>query len=196
MQSKFLFNNSCKIGTGTYYFKILKEEFNKTEQTLKENLKDLLMKRASLSFQIGELRRGTFDYLKHKKEINDLDNQINSGAFAITTLMVDNRLFVTNVGPSHCFVFVYDRIKNERKIVSLQTNHSIKNSDEIARLADLKTDFSSIIAKDDCCENSDFIDDINMSNKKDIRYTRCLGDFKNKLSAGYIFYSFFLFVNT
>ncbi len=41
-------------------FSILMVEFEKAEQTLKENLKDLLLKRASLAFTNGEVYESIF----------------------------------------------------------------------------------------------------------------------------------------
>jgi serine/threonine protein phosphatase PrpC len=78
------------------------------------------------------------EYLENLKVIKDLDKQIESGSFAIISLMIDNRLFVANVGTSHCFVCIYDKNNNEKKVIPLETEHTTSALPEMIRLSNLK----------------------------------------------------------
>ncbi len=82
-------------------------------------------------------------------------------------MIIDNRLFITNVGTSHCFVCKYEKNKNEKIVVSCCTEHKLSNVDEMRRLIKLNAN----IETNSCSlklENP-------LSN-----YTRCLGDFNFK----------------
>jgi serine/threonine protein phosphatase PrpC len=110
-----------------------------------------------------KMRKGTLEYLENKREIVEIDRQIESGAFATIAIIVDDRLFVANVGTVHCFVCTYDRNTLETVVSTLEIEHSLSNITEVLRWADLNA----------------FVDENHDDIK--IKYTRCLGDFKNKL---------------
>lgn len=96
--------------------------------------------------------------------MNEIDKKIDSGVFATISLIIDDRLFVANIGNVHCFICSYDKTTFEKRVTTLETVHSLENISEMLRLANLKAnvDESSV-------------------NYNHIRYTRCLGDFKHKL---------------
>lgn len=156
-------------------YSILSLEFEKAEQQLKEQLQELLMRRASLVFQNEELRKGTVEYLSNRRDISHCDQQIASGAFAMLALIIDKKLFVANVGIANCFVCVYDKQNNnEKKVISLESDHSIANEEECRRIQDLNCDLNYVFEK--AIEKNKTIE----NHSKIISYTRCLGDFKLK----------------
>jgi TAK1-binding protein 1 len=121
-----------------------------------------------------KLRKGTFEYLENLREIKTLDKQIESGSFAMVLLIIDNRLFVANVGTSHCFICVHDKVTNEKKVISLvELEHSITNLKEMIRLSNLMANIQSETEKSNDASFE--------ANKSQVKYTRCLGDFKLKL---------------
>lgn len=75
-------------------FEVLDEEFQKTEQTLRDNQQESLMERSLLSIDAAELKKGTFEYVSMTNKKKQLDKQLDSGTFAIIALIVDKRLFV------------------------------------------------------------------------------------------------------
>ena len=158
---------SLEIKKDDEIFSILRDEFEKADQTLKANINDVIMRRSELTLTEPP-RKNSSDYLAYKRKLKELDEKISSGAFAITSLIVDNRLFVCNVGPSHCFLCVHDPRTYEKRVVSLDTDHSLSSIEEMMRLADLKADVNSLSQS-------------YYSNDPIIRYTRCLGDFKLKM---------------
>ena len=165
-------------------YAILKGEFNSAEQTLQENLNELLMKRASYSilgadviqtikishkdfgynFYFIQLRRGSVEYFQNKEDIKAVDSQLKSGVFALVTLIIDKRLFITNLGTNHCFVCLSDKNKCEKQVMSCCAEHKLSNIEEMRRLIKLGAN----IAVDD-------------TESSPIKYTRCLGDFTLKL---------------
>lgn len=138
---------------------ILQAEFHKTEQALQDNLQSILMDRASLSIQAAELKRGSLEFVSNRKKIAELDKFLNSGSFATVALIIENRLFLANVGTNHCFIYKYNAKTNEQQVVSIETEHNLSNNAEMMRLMNLNANLD----------------------KMSISYTRCLGDFKIKL---------------
>jgi hypothetical protein len=109
--------------------------------------------------------KSTPEYIMNQKEIKLLNSQINSGTFSLVALIIDNRLFIGNIGPVNCFVCCIDKTnKNKLKVIPLQTDHTVLSTEEVIRLVKLKAD----------------ITDLDSVNDLDIKYTRCLGDFKLK----------------
>ena len=93
----------------------------------------------------------------------------------MVSLIIDNRLFVANVGTSHCFICVFDKVTNEKKVISLvELEHNLSNLKEMLRLSDLMPNVPNDMEKNKDALSFD-------SNKSQIKYTRCLGDFKLKL---------------
>lgn len=118
----------------------------------------------------SKLRRGTIEYLEKKREISDIDKTIESGAFATISLIINDRLFVANVGNVHCFVCLYDKSTYEKRVITLETAHSLENIQEMMRLTKLNANVQESILNATKSWSSGAIP-----------YTRCLGDFKNKL---------------
>ena len=59
-----------------------------------------ILLRANFCGQIkdGEIPKNSQEYFNTCKEIEKLDNEMSSGAFVCLALLVNNRLFVTNLG--------------------------------------------------------------------------------------------------
>ncbi len=137
---------------------VLNDEFNQAETTLQDNQQEILLERASIAIESADLKKGTLQYVSLKKKKDSLDKELDSGLFAMIALVVDKRLFVTNVGTSHCFLFRYNEASNEKDVVSVETEHKVKNRLEFNRLFKLNA---------------------TLDNPEQM--TRCLGDFKLKL---------------
>lgn len=99
------------------------------------------------------------------RELKSLNDELSIGAYAVVSLIVNNRLFVTNLGTSHCFVCVYDKANREKKVITLETEHSLKNLREIQRLVNMKAD----------------VQESNYDSSPTIKHTRCFGDFYSKI---------------
>jgi serine/threonine protein phosphatase PrpC len=129
-------------------------------------------------------RRGTREYTEHIKDIKAIDEQIKSGAFAVVSLVVDDRLFVANVGTAHIFLCFYDKKSREKSIITLDTQHTLATFSELDRLAKLQANLqcglplpssSATLTK----EGDKGFDSVALDSSS-IKYTRCLGDFKLK----------------
>jgi hypothetical protein len=93
-------------------------------------------------------------------EVKNIDEQIQSGAFAVVSLIVRDRLFVANVGTAHVFLCFYDERTSEKSLIPLETPHTLETYSEFERLANLNANVEA--------------------NGNSISYTRCLGNFKLK----------------
>jgi serine/threonine protein phosphatase PrpC len=142
---------------------ILYTEFEKTEQFLRENQKEILMKRAELIIKASDLRKGSIPYVSNKKVIESYDTQLKCGTFALISLVIEKRLFIANVGTSHWFICRHIKSTNETQVISYETDHKITNATEMMRLMKLNASI-----------------DMPNGKNKPIEYTRCLGNFKLK----------------
>lgn len=115
------------------------------------------------------MRKGTMEFLEKKREMSEIDKKIDSGAFATIALIINDRLFVTNLGNVHCFVCMYDKKTLERRVITLETMHTLDNIQEMLRLADLHANVQEAILKR-----------YDQSPQIAIPYTRCFGNFKSK----------------
>jgi serine/threonine protein phosphatase PrpC len=125
--------------------KVLKNEFVQVEQTLQENLHDLLVRRADRTLYRNSLRRGDRDYTESMNEIRAIDERLKSGAFAVVSLIVNDRLFVANVGTARIFLCFYDQKTREKSIIALDTPHTLATFSELDRLIKLNANVQSVL---------------------------------------------------
>ncbi len=113
------------------------------------------------------MRKGTTQYSNNLEEIKVIDGQLSSGVFGVVSLIVNNRLFIANIGTCHAFLCHYDKKTNDIKVSVLETEHSLNNYDEMQRLKNLYANLEYVNNNSDknCC----------------IKHTRCLGNFKIKM---------------
>jgi len=93
------------------------------------------------------------------KEIRILNKKISSGASAIIALLIENRLFVSNVGSSHCFICLFNKETLQKSLLILEKDHSLKSWIEIKRLSDLNVDIDTLLSssQNDSVINTRFI---------------------------------------
>jgi TAK1-binding protein 1 len=113
-----------------------------------------------------QLQRGTPEYIENAKEIKNLDKQISSGASAIISLIIGNRLFVANVGNSHCFICLFNKETLAKSLLILDKDHSLKSWNEIKRLSDLNVDINTLLdsSRNDSVINTRFIGGLELKN--------------------------------
>ncbi|RNA37902.1 TGF-beta-activated kinase 1 and MAP3K7-binding 1-like isoform X1 [Brachionus plicatilis] len=147
---------------------LLIKEFFDAERYLSEQSQETLAKRASINIHLANLNKRCPEYAEKIEELKMLNDDLTIGAYAVVSLIVNDRLFVTNLGTSHCFVCVYDKSNREKKVITLETEHSLRNLSEIQRLINLKAD----------------VKEYDYDSSPSIKHSRCFGDFYSK----YFFY--------
>lgn len=139
--------NNLAHKTDEEIYELISNEFIRTERLLFDYSNEKLEQRKKLT--------NTTDIRKHFEALKTLDNDLSNGSFALISILIDNRLFVVNLGTSSCFIcfqnddsIFFDMCANE---------HLASNPNERERLSQLNID------------------------ETQLSYTRCLGDFKTKL---------------
>ncbi len=107
-----------------------------------------------------------------------IDEQIQSGAFAVVSLIVDDRLFVANVGTAHVFICVYDKKSKMKRIVCLETPHTLATFTELERLAKLNANVPLSYSQTKTGNKDE--EEESVITTMSTNYTRCLGNFKLK----------------
>jgi TAK1-binding protein 1 len=121
------------------------------------------------------------------KEIRKLDKQISSGASAIISLVIENRLFVANVGNSHCFICLFNKETLEKSLLILEKDHSLKSWNEIKRLSDLNVDIDALLdsSRNDYVINTRFIGGFELKNYYQELHSGAFRYFINKTIVKY-----------
>lgn len=106
-------------------------------------------------------------YPNEVMELNEIQQQISSGASAVVALIYRNKLYVANVGDCRALVCRTDEY-GSISVAELNVRHDIDNADEVLRLTTLGLSANAVARLN--------------------HTTRCLGDFPRK--GGYMDFDF------
>uniref|UniRef100_A0A0K8S3X3 PPM-type phosphatase domain-containing protein n=1 Tax=Lygus hesperus TaxID=30085 RepID=A0A0K8S3X3_LYGHE len=114
----------------------LSQAFLSVEKNYLQSLDDKVAQRAALQYQIPE---GLMSYDIYQRypdivdSINKLNRQLSCGTTAAVALIVNNKLYVANVGDTRVLLCKTDK-HGVHKMQQLSVDHDLSNEDEILRL--------------------------------------------------------------
>ncbi|BET03306.1 tak1 Hypothetical protein protein-1 [Nesidiocoris tenuis] len=120
----------------------LSQAFLTVEKNYLQSLDDLVAQRACLQFQIPE---GLMSYDVYQRypdvidRINKSTRQLSCGTSAAVALIVNNKLYVANVGDSRALLCKTDK-HGVHKVIQLSVDHDLTNEDELLRLENIGLD--------------------------------------------------------
>ncbi|XP_070580706.1 TGF-beta-activated kinase 1 and MAP3K7-binding protein 1-like [Ptychodera flava] len=118
---------------------ILKQAFNGVEKGFFQSMDEALAEKTNLKLQIPEGLSDYEVYQQYPESVNrlqQLESEINGGTTAIVTLIVNNKLYVANVGDSRAILVRADE-EGHLKVQQLSVDHNMHNEDELLRLSHL-----------------------------------------------------------
>lgn len=145
---------------------LLHQAFLTVEKGFFESIDDLLAEKENLRLQLQGLK--TMEAIERFPEVVQrlkcVTEEIQSGTTAVIALILDNRLYVANVGNSRAVLCKED---NDGKIciIPLTVDHTFANEDELLRLSHLGLDVSKL--RQDMKNNQR-------------NCTRCIGNYTSK----------------
>ncbi|XP_058258856.1 TGF-beta-activated kinase 1 and MAP3K7-binding protein 1 isoform X2 [Hemibagrus wyckioides] len=122
--------------------RILAQAFDVVEKSYFKTIDDALAEKASLQVQIPE--GAMFHQLspqsqKIAERLKTLEQEVSGGATAIVALILNNKLYIANVGTNRALLCKYTSDR-QNQVIQIGRAHTTDNEDELARLAQLGLD--------------------------------------------------------
>ncbi|XP_039621218.1 TGF-beta-activated kinase 1 and MAP3K7-binding protein 1 isoform X2 [Polypterus senegalus] len=126
--------------------KVLLQAFDVVERSFFESIDDALAERANLLSQLPEgvpLHQLPPQYQKTAEGISILEREISGGATAMVALILNNKLYIANVGTNRALL-CKSSSDGQNQVIQIGMGHTTENEDELFRLAQLGLDSAQI----------------------------------------------------
>ncbi|KAG8175372.1 hypothetical protein JTE90_021479 [Oedothorax gibbosus] len=124
---------------------VLNQAFLAVERSFFESIDDLLAEKENLRLQLQGLR--TIEAIKQFPEtvqrLKTVTEEIQSGTTAVVALILEDKLYIANVGDSRAILCTEDK-DNKISICQLSSDHTFSNEDELLRLSHLGLDVEKL----------------------------------------------------
>ncbi|XP_076147688.1 TGF-beta-activated kinase 1 and MAP3K7-binding protein 1 [Alosa pseudoharengus] len=122
--------------------RILSQAFDAVEKSYFETIGDVLAEKANLQSQIPE--GALFHQLspqcqKLSDRLGVLEQEVNGGATAVVALILNNKLYIANVGTNRALLCKATS-DGQNQVIQIGRAHTTDNEDELTRLAQLGLD--------------------------------------------------------
>ncbi|KAF5905052.1 TGF-beta-activated kinase 1 and MAP3K7-binding protein 1, partial [Clarias magur] len=122
--------------------RILTQAFDVVEKSYFETIDDALAEKANLQAQLPE--GAMFHQLspqsqKIAERLKTLEQEVSGGATAVVALILNNKLYIANVGTNRALLCKYTSDR-QNQVIQIGRAHTADNEDELARLAQLGLD--------------------------------------------------------
>ncbi|KAB0394625.1 hypothetical protein E2I00_011234, partial [Balaenoptera physalus] len=131
---KFRSENNCFL-YGVFNGYDGNRAFDVVERSFLESIDDALAEKASLQSQLPE-------YQKILERLKMLEKEISGGAMAVVAVLLNNRLYVANVGTNRALLC--KSTVDGLQVTQLNVDHTTENEDELFRLSQLGLDAGKI----------------------------------------------------
>lgn len=124
----------------------LRQAFVAVERSYLKSFDDKLAERTSLSYEIPDGLKVYEAYQKYPEIVNKLNainNELSCGTTAVIALVLNNHLFVANVGDSRALLCKTDK-NGVLRVIQLSVDHDLSNEDELLRLYNLGLPFEKV----------------------------------------------------
>ncbi|KAF7217801.1 TGF-beta-activated kinase 1 and MAP3K7-binding protein 1 isoform X1 [Nothobranchius furzeri] len=125
--------------------RILTQAFDVVERSFFETIDDALAEKALLS---SHKENVSFHQLspqnqKVQERLKDLEQEVSGGATAVVALILDNKLYIANVGTNRALL-CKSSVDGQNQVLQIGRPHSTDNEDELQRLAALGVDAARV----------------------------------------------------
>ncbi|GAA6075344.1 TGF-beta-activated kinase 1 and MAP3K7-binding protein 1 isoform X3, partial [Tachysurus ichikawai] len=119
--------------------RILSQAFDVVEKSYFETIDDALAEKANLQVQIPEgvmFHQLSPQSQKIAERLKTLEQEVSGGATAIVALILNNKLYIANVGTNRALLCKYTSDR-QNQVIQIGRAHTTDNEDELARLAQI-----------------------------------------------------------
>lgn len=120
--------------------RVLLQAFDVVERSFLESIDDALAEKASLQSQLPEgvpQHQLLPQYQKILERLKALEKEISGGAMAVVAVLLNNKLYVANVGTNRALLC--RSTVDGLQVTQLNVDHTAENEDELFRLSQLGT---------------------------------------------------------
>ncbi|XP_037369429.1 TGF-beta-activated kinase 1 and MAP3K7-binding protein 1 isoform X2 [Talpa occidentalis] len=125
--------------------RVLLQAFDVVERSFLESIDDALAEKASLQSQLPEgvpQHQLPPQYQKILERLKVLEREISGGAMAVVAVLLNNKLYVANVGTNRALLC--KSTVDGLQVTQLNVDHTSENEDELFRLSQLGLDAGKI----------------------------------------------------
>ncbi|ELK08005.1 Mitogen-activated protein kinase kinase kinase 7-interacting protein 1 [Pteropus alecto] len=125
--------------------RVLLQAFDVVERSFLESIDDALAEKASLQSQLPEgvpQHQLPPQYQKILERLKVLEREISGGAMAVVAVLLNNKLYVANVGTNRALLC--KSTVDGLQVTQLNVDHTTENEDELFRLSQLGLDAGKI----------------------------------------------------
>ncbi|MEJ1271496.1 TGF-beta activated kinase 1/MAP3K7 binding protein 1 [Cricetulus griseus] len=125
--------------------RVLLQAFDVVERSFLESIDDALAEKASLQSQLPEgvpQHQLPPQYQKILERLKALEREISGGAMAVVAVLLNNKLYVANVGTNRALLC--KSTVDGLQVTQLNVDHTTENEDELFRLSQLGLDAGKI----------------------------------------------------
>uniref|UniRef100_A0A0U1RRU5 TGF-beta activated kinase 1/MAP3K7 binding protein 1 n=2 Tax=Rattus norvegicus TaxID=10116 RepID=A0A0U1RRU5_RAT len=125
--------------------RVLLQAFDVVERSFLESIDDALAEKASLQSQLPEgvpQHQLLPQYQKILERLKALEKEISGGAMAVVAVLLNNKLYVANVGTNRALLC--RSTVDGLQVTQLNVDHTAENEDELFRLSQLGLDAGKI----------------------------------------------------
>ncbi|GAB1299606.1 TGF-beta-activated kinase 1 and MAP3K7-binding protein 1 [Apodemus speciosus] len=125
--------------------RVLLQAFDVVERSFLESIDDALAEKASLQSQLPEgvpQHQLPPQYQKILERLKALEREISGGAMAVVAVLLNNKLYVANVGTNRALLC--KSTVDGLQVTQLNMDHTTENEDELFRLSQLGLDAGKI----------------------------------------------------
>uniref|UniRef100_A0A8C1URS4 TGF-beta-activated kinase 1 and MAP3K7-binding protein 1 n=1 Tax=Cyprinus carpio TaxID=7962 RepID=A0A8C1URS4_CYPCA len=123
--------------------RILSQAFDVVEKSYFETIDDALAEKANLQTQLPEVSTHgvclSAQTQKIAERLKALEQEVSGGATAIVALILNNKLYIANVGTNRALL-CKTTSDGQNQVIQIGRAHTIDNDDELSRLAQLGVD--------------------------------------------------------
>ncbi|XP_050969503.1 TGF-beta-activated kinase 1 and MAP3K7-binding protein 1 [Labeo rohita] len=119
--------------------RILSQAFDVVEKSYFETIDDALAEKASLQTQLPEGVYLSAQNQKIAERLKALEQEVSGGATAIVALILNNKLYIANVGTNRALL-CKTTTDGQNQVIQIGRAHTTDNDDELSRLAQLGLD--------------------------------------------------------
>uniref|UniRef100_A0A8C2KGB1 TGF-beta-activated kinase 1 and MAP3K7-binding protein 1 n=1 Tax=Cyprinus carpio TaxID=7962 RepID=A0A8C2KGB1_CYPCA len=119
--------------------RILSQAFDVVEKSYFETIDDALAEKANLQTQLPEGVYPSAQTQKIAERLKALEQEVSGGATAIVALILNDKLYIANVGTNRALL-CKTTSDGQNQVIQIGRAHTTDNDDELSRLAQLGLD--------------------------------------------------------
>ncbi|XP_030637500.1 TGF-beta-activated kinase 1 and MAP3K7-binding protein 1 [Chanos chanos] len=122
--------------------RILSQAFDVVEKSYFDTIDDALAEKANLQAQLPEgkpVHQLSPQSQKIAERLKTLEQEVSGGATAVVALILNNKLYIANVGTNRALLCKYTS-DGQNQVIQIGRPHTTDNEDELTRLAQLGLD--------------------------------------------------------